>query len=257
MNLLEAGHLRIVGRLLGRLVELCYPGVCAVCQRLCDRAGHLCDACEQELAGLEAAARCQRCAKPVAQRAAPCPWCVGRGVHPFERIECLGVYQEPLSTLIRQMKFGRRWPLGEILADRLVRTQAAKIMLDRAERLVAVPLHYRRQLARGYNQAEVIAGELARRCRVRVGRPVARIRNTPSQTQLRSRIARANNVRDAFALVHARGIRNKHVVVVDDVMTSGATLQAVGRTLLQVQPASLCAIVLAVADPRGRDFQAI
>jgi predicted amidophosphoribosyltransferase len=64
-------------------------------------------------------------------------------------------------------------------------------------------------------------------------------------------------MKDAFLLVRERGIRGKHVVLVDDVATTGATLQSAARVLMQARPASLSALVLAVADPKHQDFQAI
>jgi ComF family protein len=132
-----------------------------------------------------------------------------------------------------------------------------KVLLTESEVIVPVPLHRLRQISRGYNQAEVIARRLASRCRVRLARPLVRLRNTESQTNMTSATQREENMRDAFALVNPRPIRGKNVVLVDDVMTTGATLRAVARALKPAKPASLCAIVLAVADPKGRDFQAV
>ena len=121
--------------------------------------------------------------------------------------------------------------------------------------VVPVPLHRLRQIGRGYNQAEVVARRLASRCRKKLARPVVRLRNTESQTNMPSATQREQNMRDAFALLEDRHVRGKHVVVVDDVMTTGATLRAVAQALRPARPASLCAVVLAVADPKGRDFK--
>ena len=69
--------------------------------------------------------------------------------------------------------------------------------------------------------------------------------------------AREENLRDAFGLVNSRRVSGKHVVIVDDVMTTGATLRAVARALRPAKPASLSALLLAVADPKSQDFQKI
>jgi len=103
----------------------------------------------------------------------------------------------------------------------------------------------------------VIARRRAARVRLPVARPVIRMRNSESQTNMTSAQQREDNMRDAFALLSPRGVRGKHVVVVDDVMTTGATLKAFARALRPAKPASLCAIVLAVADPKGRDFKTL
>jgi predicted amidophosphoribosyltransferase len=114
-----------------------------------------------------------------------------------------------------------------------------------------------RQFRRGYNQATVIARSLAKQLDKPLARPLSRIRHTPTQTGIHSRQKRFDNVRDAFRLRNARCIRGKRVLVIDDVMTSGATLQTVARALSPAKPASLEALILAIADPKGRDFESL
>jgi ComF family protein len=211
-------------------------------------------------ARLELSPACDHCARPIPEFLAPCPHCTGDGLKPYDRVARLGVFEEPLKDVIHQMKYHRRWPLAEILADRLMNHENVKALLsetkDHHTRLVAVPLYQWRQVSRGYNQSEVIARHLGKRCKIKLAHPITRLRHTETQTHL-SRTKRVENLKDAFALTNPRCIKGKHVVVVDDVMTTGATLQAVGRVLKEAEPASLCAIVVAVADPRHRDFQAI
>jgi ComF family protein len=178
-------------------------------------------------------------------------------MYPFERIERLAVYQEPLKPLIQRMKYEGKWPLGEVLAGWLAKQDRVRAVLEDADCVLAVPLHWRRQFVRGYNQAEVIARCLANHGKLKRVGGVRRVRDTETQTQLHSQQARYTNVRGAFALVDGRAVEGKRVVVIDDVMTSGATLQAVGRVLMKAKPAVLHAIVLAVADPKGRGFTAI
>jgi ComF family protein len=137
------------------------------------------------------------------------------------------------------------------LAARLLAQERVKGVLQETQVLVAVPLHWRRQLERGYNQAEVIARWLGRKCGIPIARPVRRVRNTETQTHLHSHAKRAQNLREAFALVDGKPIAGRHVTVVDDVWTTGATMQAMARVLKAARPASLSAIVVAAADPRG------
>jgi ComF family protein len=195
---------------------------------------------------------------PVAQHDAPCPYCVGKGTYPFERVIRLGPFRDPLSQLIYQTKYHRKWPLAEFLADRLMAQARVQALLMETDVLVPVPLHRFRQIARGYNQADVIARRLrAEDRKLKIARPAVRLRNTETQTHQQSRQKRAENLRDAFGLIDGRRIKGKHVVIIDDVMTTGATMQSLGRTLLQAEPASLCALVVAMADPKGRDFETI
>ena len=243
--------------LVSQLTDFCYPGACANCGVGTEQGAAFCEACEGELHKLETAPACRSCGKPLAQDGAPCPHCLGDGLAYYECVLRLGTFTDPLKHLVHQIKYHHRWPLAEVLADRLLARDSVKGLLTETDVIVPVPLHRLRQIGRGYNQADVIAKRLAKRCGVRVARPVVRLRNTDSQTNMTSAAQREENMRDAFALVNPRPVRGKNVVVVDDVMTTGATLRAVARALRPAKPASLCAVVLAVADPKGRDFQAV
>ena len=194
---------------------------------------------------------------PLALAGSPCPRCLGRGLYPYEKVLRLAPFREPVRGLIHRMKYRRRWGLGEELADRLGALEAVKGVLTGTQLLVAVPLYWRRQLVRGYNQAGVIAGRIGRLCEIKVARPVVRVRDTETQTVLHSREKREENLKGAFKVVRPGVVKGKHVVVVDDVMTTGATLQSIGRALKKAGAASLCAIVVAAADPRGMGYEAV
>jgi predicted amidophosphoribosyltransferase len=109
----------------------------------------------------------------------------------------------------------------------------------------------------GYNQAELIARRLGRRCGIPVVQPLIRLKNTANQTHLTSRKARIDNLRDAFALDRPGVVKGRRVALVDDVLTTGATARSAGRLLLPEKPKSVSLIVLAVADPKGHGFERI
>ena len=178
-------------------------------------------------------------------------------MHPFDRIVRLGKFDDPLKQLVHRMKYNRRWNLAGHLADWLYQEERVRRLLADADVIIPVPLHWRRQIARGYNQADLLAAALAKLAKLKLIGAVKRIRPTESQTAIHSRTIREENVRGAFALKKLKSLAGKRVVVVDDVMTTAATLQAVGRALKATKPASISAIVLAVADPKRRDFEGI
>ncbi|MGH7178967.1 MAG: ComF family protein [Tepidisphaeraceae bacterium] len=250
-------HVRRLRFVASSVVDLCYPGQCRVCDGRTDDDSALCAACAIELGEVEAIPACERCAMPLAEPAAPCARCNGKGRHPFERIARLGLFREPLRKLIHDLKYHRRWTVGEMLADRLAENVETKDILSGTDCVVAVPLHFWRHIARGFNQSEVIARRLAGRFDKALVRPTVRLRRTRTQTLIKSQSGRRDNVRGAFGLINEECVRNRRVTIVDDVMTTGATLHSIGTTLLQARPASLCAVVVGVADPLARDFQAI
>jgi ComF family protein len=233
------------------VMEFVFPWSCAVCREAFEGVGPLCAECAAEVGGLEEEPSCGRCAMPLPMAGSPCPYCMGKGPANFERVVRLGPFTGPLRTMIHHLKYHRRWGIGEELARRLLEREAVKALLQETSLLVPVPLHWRRQLTRGYNQAEVIARRLGKACGIPVARPVRRVRNTETQTHMHSLARRTENLREAFALVDGRAVAGKHVAIVDDVWTTGATLQAMARVLKKARPASLSAIVVATTNPRG------
>ncbi len=242
------------------VVDLLYPTTCAACEVFVEEpTGPLCATCSDALLKQEDEAACPACAMPLVSHGDPCPYCEGKGEPNFERIVRLGVYSDPIRHLVYHMKYHGRWALAEFFADRLIEQERAKALLTETDVLVPVPLHWFRQVLRGYNQAEVLARRIAWRVHRKpyVIKPLVRVRNTEAQIRVRSRARREENLKDAFGLVDPRAVAGKHVVIVDDITTTGATLQAAARALKPAKPASLSAIVIAIADPKRKDFEVI
>jgi ComF family protein len=240
------------------LTHFIYPPLCVGCKSIRrDADSDFCLTCGESLSALAASPACPRCAAPIPDGSA-CPFCRGAGVHPFEQIVALGPFREPLRRMVHEMKYHHRWPLAETLADRMLSEKRIREVLDKTDVLVPTPLHWSRQIRRGYNQANSLAHRLARyRKNLAVASPIIRLKNTSAQTTVNSVADRAANLRFAFGLVNANAVRGKHVALVDDVLTTGSTLKAAARAIGEADPASISAIVLAVADPRRRDFHAV
>lgn len=239
------------------VLDFCFPGVCAACKTGCDGRVPLCIDCLAQLNAMTSAPACRLCAAPLAMAGSPCPYCRQRGIKPFQRVVAIGRFEAPLREMVHAIKYHRDWPLAEYLARYLLEQERVKELLTAADVLVPVPLYPLRQLSRGYNQAHVIAKRLKKLCGLNLAEAVIRVRDTETQTHFHSRARRIKNMKGAFALRSAKHIRGKHVILVDDVMTSGATLRAVVRALKEGEPASVSALVLAVADPKGRSFERV
>lgn len=196
---------------------------------LCGRAGPqvrqgLCPGC---LADLPAAGpACYRCGGTLAGGGV-CGRCLARPP-PFDHALGAFAYAYPVDHLIRGLKY-RQWLA---VCRALTPVLARRIRIDGGARpgiLLPVPLHYRRLVGRGYNQAQEIARGLGRSLGVPVATTLARRRRaTPEQARL-PLPARRRNLRGAFVLNTAPGC--KHIAIVDDVMTSGATVGELARVL--------------------------
>ncbi len=240
------------------LANFIYPPTCPVCRAAIDGADErFCGECRAAISGLAASPACGLCGATIPDGSA-CPFCNGSGVTPFQSIVALGPFREPLRKMVHEMKFRHRWPVAEILADTMWEQPRIRRVLDEIEVLVPVPLYWSRQIGRGYNQADALARRLAKRCRgIAVKYPIVRLKNTSAQTSVYSAADRAANLRLAFGLVDGGSISGKRVALVDDVITTGSTVKAAARAIKEGKPASICAIAVAVADPRRRDFQGV
>jgi ComF family protein len=247
-----------IARILSDFADFVIPPSCALCGR--HGRSPLCSECDGRLEKLADDRACPRCAMSLGA-GADCPHCLTGRAKPFTRIARLAPFEDPVRGLIHRLKYQGAWRLAGLLAGRLSGRAIAAEVLKSADVLVPVPLHPVRQIARGYNQAELLADRLGHSFGKRRVRALRRMRNTVSQTALTAIAERHKNVQNAFELDGwpgiSRRIRGRRVVLIDDVMTSGATLRSAARALLEASPSDLSAVVVAVADPRERGFQAI
>jgi len=239
------------------VIEFCYPSICCVCDRPASAGSRWCAACESELAELQLAPACDVCAMPLAEHLAPCPYCEGKGLKPFDCIARLGIFASPLKELIHQVKYRNDWPLGERLAERLAGQDSVRAILADTDVIVPVPLYWKRHARRGFNQAETIAAVLAKRSNAKLRRAVVRLRDTPTQTAMHKRAQRLENLKNAFGTIDPSAIKGQRVLLIDDVITTAATLQTLAREIRRHDPASISVAVLAIADPKGRAFEVI
>lgn len=160
-------------------------------------------------------------------------------------VHAVGAYQEPLKQLI----------LAKSYQDRLACYYMAELIFNHmrsmnmsADYVVPIPLHWSRYAKRGYNQSHEIAKHLSKWTGVPIAHILKRVKRTAFQAQ-QDKSGRYENVRAAFALAYSKdqcnALRYKRLLLVDDVMTTGATLHEAAHTLLALKPLSLKAVVVA------------
>jgi len=168
------------------------------------------------------------------------------GARGFDAAYCFGSYEGTLRELIHLFKYGRMKPLARALAGNL----ASALPRDQKfDVVVPMPLHWRRKWQRGFNQAELLARRTARRCGIPVANAVRRIRPTSAQAGL-SNAQRRENVAGAFRFRTRRAIQGRRVLLIDDVMTTGATASACALALKRGGAASVTLLALARVDRR-------
>jgi ComF family protein len=224
---------------------------CAACDTPLDSPtrGPVCGHCWNRVV-LIAPPVCETCAEPlpswrvISLKEQRCARCRRRGTI-VSRARTIGTYDGALRDIIHALKYDRRRSLAAPLGAWL-RIHGADILLG-ADVAVAGPLHRSRRRRRGFNQA----ADLARHLGLPLADALRRTRATPSQTDLPA-ARRHANVRDAFALRRRHTVAGRCVVLVDDVSTTGATLEACARVLLDAGAREVRALTAARAVSRQR-----
>ncbi|BDM25190.1 ComF family protein [Pseudomonas sp. LRP2-20] len=201
-----------------------------LCSDAAEQRYPLCAACEQELPWLDE--YCLRCALPLPMAGLICAQC-SRRPPAFDQVIAPWHYGFPLDTLISRFKHNSQWPLGRLMAEMLCLNLRHRFQegLPTPDLLLPVPLARRRLRQRGFNQAGMLGRWLSKALAIECDeRLLLRTRETPAQQRLDAR-GRQRNLRQAFALASEASLKGRHVAVIDDVLTTGATAQAIAQLL--------------------------
>jgi len=233
------------------LNQLLWPPVCINCREsICETDKSLCKDCWDQLLACTGAEYCPRCGKDTSRYAilqGTCPDCQGKEIH-FDQIARSGVYKDALQKMILDFKKGRT-ELDSTLGLLANSALQGSSFYDDIEFLVPVPLHWSRRLARGYNQSLVLAKKL-KHPTAKLSTDLVRIRRTKSQPMMASPAARAKNVAGAFAVRYDHSFKGRRVCLIDDIKTTGATLNECSKTLKEAGASKVFALVLAVAGQK-------
>lgn len=241
---------RIAGALratFGLVVDVALPQLCAACREPVGDAG-LCAACWSKLSFI-APPYCERLGIPFTYDPGPGILSMEAIADPpaYHRARAAVRYDDVARTLVHAFKYGDRLDLAPTMGRWMA--NAGRTLLSEADALVPVPLHWRRQWARRFNQSALLAEVIARESDGRLPvsyRALKRVKATPQQVGL-SQAARAQNVQGAFRVPPdgKAEVAGRRLILVDDVLTSGATMDACARALLRAGAAQVDALVFA------------
>lgn len=225
-------------------LRLLYPPRCLVCGSLSEEV--LCGKCFAQLKFIKPP-MCELCGKPYDELAHAAPICSDcRSIKRwFDRCRCAVRYEGVAREMVHRLKYN---------GERRLSSEMAKLMVEllndfpwQIDLVVPVPLHRKRLRERGFNQAELIAELLSEQIGVPMDSAVLiRTKETKPQFDLQPK-ERLGNVRGAFELAEASAVADKIILIVDDVMTIGATLNECARTLRKGKPKAVYAVAFARA----------
>jgi len=229
--------------------QLLWPTVCMNCGRnICETDDRLCRSCWGELLECTGGDYCPRCGRDASRYGlveGSCPDCQGREFF-FDGIARAGVYDKALRKMILAFKLSGRTELDVVLGFLANSAFQGAAFVQEVDFFVPVPMHWTRRLLRGYNQSHLIARRL-KHDSVKTNTELVKIRRTKSQTAMTTPAGRARNVAGAFAVRRGHSFAGRRLCLVDDIKTTGATLNECADVLKQAGASKVYALVVAVA----------
>ena len=229
-------------RLLESLAAALFPPRCALCLCELPTLEIVCSDCASSLQSFEGP-RCQRCYGPVDDPSIDLCLRCGTQLLAVDRVFSLGPYHGDWGCLIRAFKFEREMAIGRWLGERMAAALLVRSAVRGFSAITFVPMTRRDRQMRGFNQAEVLARVIAKQLNLPLIRMLAKTRETPLQSGLPA-VERKTNLRDVFRLLPCR---QEHVLLVDDIYTTGSTVEECGRTLKRGGAQSVVAMAVARA----------
>ncbi|MCK4250078.1 ComF family protein [candidate division WOR-3 bacterium] len=184
---------------------------------------------------------CRFCGRPI-NKGNPCRFCK-KGTH-IDYGRAFMLFIPPVDKIIHHFKYRKKTKLAIFLGRAMASIIKSDYFLKDADIIVPVPLFWWKNLRRGYNQAALLSKTISRECNIKINDIMKRIKNTKSQTKLNEE-KRRKNVLNAFAL-KSNTIENKKIILIDDVMTTGATINECARVLKKAGAKKVYSCVAAI-----------
>jgi ComF family protein len=233
-----------------------YPPVCFACHKLLpiqekqQRIKKLCPHCEELFIPIPPPV-CERCGHPLAEGTRICGSCQNKKIF-FHHNSAIFVYEGLIRDCLHDVKFRNKKETAIGLGGLLARTLPPEICTG-LDYLIPVPMHPKKKRARGFNQAETLAKAPARFFNIEmVPNAITRVRETPPLSRLTPQ-QRADAMADAFKIHKNFNARGKHIGVIDDIYTTGATLNACSQKLREAGAARVVGITLAITVKNVND----
>lgn len=232
---------------LRHLLNIFLPPRCICCGEVLSEGNGLCPKCFSSVKFITKP-YCAICGAPLEnpldEKDIVCGKCLKDKRHYFSLQRSAFIYDENSKHMLINLKFHDKTSYAPVLA-KFLHKAAFDILKENPDIIVPVPLHYMRLLKRKYNQSSLLAHELSNLCNIPVDDfSLKRCKNTTPQVEFSGK-ARIKNVRGAFAVKNPKNIKNKKVLLIDDVMTTGSTLKECAIALKKAGAAKIYALTVA------------
>lgn len=216
-------------RIAHKIIRLLYPPRCPLCGKILAGEGKRCGSCRKKLADIREPL-CKKCGKPMTDERTEYCYDCSRNAHVYDRGRGLYLYKGDLKQSLYRFKYGNKREYAAFYGEELATHLGGFLRECQPDALIPIPLHRSKQRQRGFNQAELVAREVGRLCSIPVRTDVLlRTRRTAPQKKLNDQ-ERKNNVKKAFK-ISQNIVKLKSVVLVDDIYTTGATMDEAAGVL--------------------------
>jgi len=227
-----------------RVLSLIYPYQCLICHRALPLSYHypLCFSCEEEIIFLERETLCEICGRPLASGL--CNECK-QEKNSFDLLRSVAIYEGIWREIIHHYKYHGKFYLSTFLSQKLFQMYTQERALQESDFIIPVPEHFLDRIKRGYHQTYLLAKFLGKKTGKSVITAFLRKpKRIPSQTGLPAR-KRKSNVRGAYQVKPGKKLRGRKVLLIDDVFTTGATINECAKQLKKNGVAKVYALTLA------------
>lgn len=230
--------------ILESFVNLLFPPLCIICKE--KNINFLCNRCKAKINFIKNnfCARCGTPAEGKITEGAICGKCKTEKTY-FVISRSVGVYSDTLKEIIHAFKYNKKKYLAKPLGNLLIEYLIENFNINNIDIVIPIPLHKKREDERGFNQSELLAKEISNKLKIQISNNILfRTKNTLPQFAL-SPEDRYENIKGAFEIRNGELIKDKNILVVDDICTTGATLKEASKTLAKAKPKGIYCLTLA------------
>ena len=227
-------------------LSIFFPRRCPICDEVIGYGEKICDACAEKVLYVTEPS-CKKCGKQLEnERQEYCGDC-SRKKHYYEQGKAVFSYQKDMKLSMYRFKYAGRREYADFFAEEAIKRYGKWLAQRKIEVIIPVPMHASKKRSRGYNQAEVFARALGRTMAIPVdGKLVIRIKNTKPQKSLNDK-QRKDNLKGAFQ-VRTNIVKYSKILLVDDIYTTGATVDAIAELLKKSGAKEVCFLSICVGE---------